>query len=425
MTGDEALAYLSGLGRSKARAGVENTRELLRRLGDPQKGLRCIHVAGSNGKGSTCAMLEAALRACGYRTGLFTSPHIHTLRERIRVDGAAVTPEELGHIVGRVRGAAGTYSLFDILTAAALLFFRERACDAVILEVGMGGELDATNAIDAPALAVFCNIGLEHTAYLGDTVEKIAATKAGIIKPGSHAVFYDGAPAAEEVLRRVCREKGVPFTAAPFSAVTPLSADWEGQDFLWEGKPFRLGLLGDFQLHNAATALTALRVLRENGWRVSEDAVRRAFSRLRRAARMELLSREPPVFLDGGHNPQCAEAAAETLAHFRPGKKWTLLLGFSQEKERAPMLDALLPLAAECFCVTPPGGMGLPALLLAGEILRRGTAAEACGSIREGLSCALSAAGRDGGILCFGSLYTAGEIRDFFHAPSLEKPEEL
>ena len=198
MTPQEAIDYIEQFTWSTTKLGLERTQALLRALGDPQKKLKFIHVAGSNGKGSTCAMLAAILRSAGYRTGLYISPYIQDFCERMQIDGENVPGDKLAEITERVRVIADAMedhpSQFELVTAIAMEYFCEARCDIVVLEVGMGGALDSTNAIDAPEVAVITNIGLEHTEYLGDTLEKIAATKAGIIKSGCSAVCYDGAP---------------------------------------------------------------------------------------------------------------------------------------------------------------------------------------------------------------------------------------
>ena len=207
MTAQEAISYIESQTWSTTRLGLERTRELLSALGDPQKSLKFVHVAGSNGKGSTCAMLDAILRRAGYTVGLYISPYIQDFCERMQVNGENIPPEILADITELVRRAADAMedhpSQFELSTAIAMEYFRRQSCDIVVLEVGMGGALDSTNAIDAPEVAVITNIGLEHTEYLGDTLEKIAATKAGIIKPGCSCVCYDGAQEVTAVIRSV------------------------------------------------------------------------------------------------------------------------------------------------------------------------------------------------------------------------------
>ena len=207
MTYEEAIRYIEDFTWSTTRLGLGRTQELLRRLGDPQKQLRFVHVGGSNGKGSTCAMLSAVLREAGYRTGMYTSPHVLCFEERMQVNGRYIAGEDLAALTERVRVEADAMedhpSQFELVTAIAMLYFLEQECDIVVLEVGMGGALDSTNVIDAPDVAVLTNIGLEHTEYLGNTLEEIALTKGGIIKPGSDVVCYNSAPEVVSILRQL------------------------------------------------------------------------------------------------------------------------------------------------------------------------------------------------------------------------------
>ena len=415
MTAQEAIDYIEHYGWSTTRLGLGRTRELLQKLGDPQKRLRFVHVAGSNGKGSTCAMLDAILRAAGYKTGLYTSPYIQSFCERIRINGENIPGEALADVTERVRNAAETMedhpSQFELVTAAAMLYYAEQRCDIVVLEVGMGGALDSTNAIDCPEVAVVTNIGLEHTEYLGDTLEAIAATKAGIIKPGCRAVCYDGAPEVTAVLRADCAAKGVPLRVASYEKITPLSESLDGQRFLWSGAEYRLALLGRYQLHNAATVLETVEALREAGWHIGADAVERGLSEVKWPARMEVMGRAPLFLIDGGHNPQCAEALADSLRRLLPERKVVFLLGVLRDKDYPQMMATLLPFAQEFVCLTPLSDRALSAEELAAYLTEQGAAATSCDNIAEGLRVALDAAGRDGAVVAFGSLYLVGAIR--------------
>jgi dihydrofolate synthase/folylpolyglutamate synthase len=415
MTAQEAIDYIEHYGWSTTRLGLERTRELLEKLGDPQKKLKFVHVAGSNGKGSTCAMLDAILRKAGYRTGLYTSPYIQDFCERIQIDGENIPGDALAAVTERVRDAAETMddhpSQFELVTAAAMVYYAERHCDIVVLEVGMGGALDSTNVIDCPEAAVITNIGLEHTEYLGKTLEAIAATKAGIIKPGCRAVCYDGADEVTAVIRGVCAEKDVPLRFADFGKVTPLGETLDGQRFLWDGTEYRLALLGEHQLHNAATVLETVAALREASWIIPEDAVRAGLESVRWPARMEVMQRSPLFLIDGGHNPQCAEALSKSLRGLLPGKKAVFLLGVLADKDYPRMTELLLPLAQEFICLTPLSGRALPAADLADYLTRQGARAAAYDDIPAALQAAFDAAGKDGAVVAFGSLYLVGAIR--------------
>ncbi len=419
MNARQAIAYIESTGWSKTRLGLSRERTLLAALGDPQKGMKFIHVAGSNGKGSTCAMLARILRAAGYRTGLYISPYIQDFCERIQIDGKNIPRRRLAELASRVRAVAEGMedhpSQFELVTALAFDYFREEACDVVVLEVGMGGEHDATNAIDAPELAILTNIGLEHTEYLGNTLEAIAQTKSGIIKSGCDALCYDGAPEVSAVVRRVCRKKGVSFTGVDFSRLAAISADLSGQRILWDGRPYRLALTGTHQLHNAATVLTAVEILRRRGWEIPDEAVRTGLARVKWPARFELLAKDPVFILDGGHNPQCAQAMADSLDALLPGQKVVFLAGVLADKDYGGIIDILAPHAKEFLCLTPVSDRALPAEAFASYLRGRGLKAQSCADIPEGIRQALKKAQKAGcAAVAFGSLYLAGAVRTEF-----------
>ena len=420
MTEREAIEYIERYTWSKTRLGLERTRALLRALGDPQKDLRFIHVAGSNGKGSTCAMLAAILRAAGYRVGLYISPYIQQFRERIQINGEMIPAARLAQITERVRDAAEAMedhpSQFELVTTVGMEYFRQERCDIVLLEVGMGGELDSTNVIDPPELAVITNIGLEHTEYLGNTLEEIASAKAGIIKTGCACVLYDGAPEVTAVVETVCRERAVPLRKADFARLTPGERSLQGQSFTWDGAEYRLALLGPHQLHNAAVVLTAVEALRERGWTVEETAVREGLQSVFWPARFEVLNEAPLFILDGGHNPQCADALAAALEDLLPGRKAVFLLGVLGDKDYPGILDRVQPAAEEFICLTPDSPRALPGEELAAYLTARGAKAAPCAGPAEGIRAALEAAGETGVAVAFGSLYMAGGIRTAFPA---------
>lgn len=423
MTEREAIAYIEDQGWSATRLGLGRTRTLLAQLGNPQHHLKFIHVAGSNGKGSACAMFDAILRAAGYRTGLYISPYIQRFHERIQANGENIPGEKLASLTERVRAIAEGMddhpSQFELVTAIAMQYFHEAGCEIVVLEVGMGGALDSTNAIDAPEAAVITNIGLEHTEYLGDTIEAIAETKAGIIKPGCACICYDGAPEAVETVQTVCERRGVPFSCVDFSRLTPLGADLDGQRFAWDGRDYTLALLGPHQLHNAALVLTGIEALRERGWNVPEAAVARGLETVVWPARLEVLRREPLFLLDGGHNPQCAEALAGALDALAPGEKFVFLAGVLSDKDYPAILSRLLPYAREFVCVTPDSPRALPASALAAYLKSLGAEAVERGTVPAGVAEALSrarAGSGNAGVVAFGSLYLAGAVRTAFFA---------
>ena len=271
MTIEQAMELIHGVAWRGSRAGLARVRELLHRLGDPQDGLQFVHIAGTNGKGSTAAMLASILRAAGYTTGLFTSPYLERFAERMQVNGVPVPDAEFAAVCEALQPCIAAMddppTEFELVTAAAMLWFRRRGCDVVVLEVGLGGRLDATNVIAAPACAVITNIGLDHTEILGDTLEQIAREKAGILKPGTRAVSYPQTPEVRAVLHEICAQRGIPLTEVDAAAIAPLTDGVDGQTFTYRGAEYTLPLLGAHQLRNAAVALETVTALRARGWR--------------------------------------------------------------------------------------------------------------------------------------------------------------
>ena len=396
MTELEAVELIHQRAWVGQKPGLGRIRRLLGRLGDPQERLKFVHIAGSNGKGSTAAMLASVLTAAGLRTGLYTSPHLWRFHERFQVDGVPIPGDELAEITTQVLGAAEDETEFELMTAIGMVYFLRSQCGIVVLETGLGGRLDSTNVIPAPEVAVITNIGLEHTQLLGDTLEKIAREKAGIIKPGSSCVLYHQEREVEQVVDQVCREQGVPLTVV-------------GSDKL--ETPYHISLLGGYQLRNAAVVLETVRILRKRGWDIPEAALVRGLKQAKWPGRLELAGHDPDIILDGGHNPQCMEALARSLRELYPGKKLIFLTGVLADKDWTAMMGELLPLAKEFYTVTPDSPRAMPARELAGYLRGQGVKAVPCGTVRDGLDRALAAAGPQDVVCACGSLYMIGEIR--------------
>ncbi len=396
--------------------GLERERELLERIGHPERSLKFVHIAGTNGKGSTAAMLAAILRRAGLRTGLYTSPYILRFNERMQVDGVEISDGQLCALTGFVRPHADAMlkrpTEFELITAIGFEFFRRQRCDIVVCEVGMGGDWDATNVIENTECAVLTNIGLDHTAFLGDTVEAIARTKAGIVKPGRPCVLYRQQASVEAVVAQICREKGAPLTVADFSALRPVGASLEGQRFDWgELKGLELPLLGAHQLNNAATALTAVEVLRGRGWRVPEDAVRQGLAEVTWPGRFQVLMKKPLFIADGGHNPQCLAALEAALRDYLPGRRLVFLCGCMADKDYGDMFRRLAPFAQAFVTVTPDNPRALPAEALSDFIARTlRLPATPCATVADGVRAALELAGPHGAVCACGSLYMMGEV---------------
>ncbi len=419
MTKEEAVSYIDSYTWSTMRLGLDRTRELLERLGNPQKRLKFIHVAGSNGKGSTCSMLDSILREAGYKTGLYTSPYIEDFSERFRINGTNIPDDRLAEITEAVKVHAEAMedhpSQFELVTAIALRYFAEEQCDIVVLEVGLGGLLDSTNVIDAPEAAVITNIGLEHTEFLGNTITEIAKNKAGIIKPGCSVVCYDGPEEAKAVVRSICEEQGNDLVISDLSKLNPLSCDLTGQKLDYKDrKGLHLALLGDYQLRNTTVVLDTIDILRKRGWNVTEEQIRNGLRKVTWPARFEVLNLDPLFILDGGHNPQCAEALSESLRDLLPGETFVFLTGVLADKDYPAIMATIAPLADEFVTVTPDNDRALTAEDLARYLEEHGSKASAAASVEEGLRKAFDLAGPHGKIVSFGSLYMAGAVRSAY-----------
>ncbi len=425
MTYQEALDYIHAVHWQGHKPGLSRTRALLAALGDPHKQLRFVHVAGTNGKGSTAAMLDSCLRCAGYKVGLFTSPYIIRFNERIQVDGAPIPDDALVRLVEQVRPAAAAMTdvptEFELITALGMLYFAQQRCDIVVLEVGLGGALDSTNVIDPPACAVITALGMDHVKELGPTLADIAAAKAGIIKPGSPVVSYGGAPEADRVIAAAAQAAHAPLTVADLSKLTLHDAGLEGQSFDYDGLDgLTLPLLASYQPRNAAVAIEALRALRRRGWAVPDSAIRQGLAQVRWPGRFELLRRDPPFLLDGSHNAHGMRATAESLRSLFPGQKFVFLVSIMADKDADEMLRLLLPLA-KCFVtVTAPSPRAIPAAALAARIAALGGQAEPAGSIPAAVARAVALAA-GGPVAALGTLYFSGKVRQAVAAAAAQE----
>ena len=417
MNAEQAIAYIHSVCWKGSIPGLGRTQELLEKMGNPEKKLKFVHIAGTNGKGSTAAMTASILSKAGYRTGLYTSPYIYRFHERIQVDGVEISDEDLTEITEYVKPLADSMAQspteFELVCCIAFEYFYRKKCDIVVLEVGMGGAWDATNVIEVPEVAVITNIGLDHTEYLGDTVEKIAETKSGIFKPHGHAVVYRSTPSVEAVYERVCAERDVSLRKADFDGLVLKAHTLEGQVFdCGSRKNLVLPLLGDHQLHNASVVLSIADTLIGEGWKISEQNIYDGIRDVRWPGRFDIVCRKPLFIIDGGHNPQCIEALVKNIRDYLAGKKVIALTGVLADKDYADMYKPVMPLVDRFVCITPPNPRKLEAEQLARYLRQAGAQAQASESILDGVKKAMELAGEDGVVLCFGSLYSIGGIRD-------------
>jgi len=412
----EALDYIHSISWKGSIPGLGRIETLLSRMGNPHHELKFIHIAGTNGKGSTAAMLAATLQTAGYRTGLYTSPYLARFHERMQVDGQEISDDDLSTITAFVRSHALTMdnhpTEFELVCAIAFEYFKRKSCEIVVLEVGMGGELDATNVIAPPEVAVICNIGLDHMNYLGDTIEKIAKTKAGIIKKGCPVVLYDAPPSVAWVIAERCSAMGATLHRADFSDLEPVSHSLAGQEFHYgRFRHVKLPLLGVHQQYNCAVVIKTLMILQEIGYAISDDAIYLGLSKVTWAGRFEVLRHDPLFLVDGGHNPQCIEALVENIKAYLPNVKLTVLTGVLADKDFSAMYDDIAPFVKEFITVTPDSSRAMSAADLQTHLSKFGMPVTACDSVSQGVHTAIAAAKKDGVVLAYGSLYMVGDIR--------------
>ena len=429
MTYEEAAAYFAGIPPfvpRKVKPGEELfnldlIRVLLMRLGNPEKKIAAVHITGTNGKGSTSAFLTQMLTEGGYKTGLYTSPAMTRITERIRTGLTEIPEAAFAAYAERVRAEAekmaaageGSPSEFEQVTALAFLYFAEEACDIAVIEAGLGGRLDATNVIPAPLLAIFTPVSFDHMEVLGDTLALIAAEKAGIIKPGTGAVL--SAPQEEEVLQVLkgrAAEMGVPFYTAGLPDNAPGDASLH-ETVLPDGTLRDVSFAGSYQRGNASLAAAAVRLLADR-FPVSEAAVRRGAETMRWPGRYELLQTDPCVIADGAHNAAGVRTLMESLSGQYPGKRFIFITGVLADKQVDEMLDAAAPYAKMFFTVTPDSVRALPAEALRERLRERGLKAEACESAAAAVRRALDAADVSDVICAFGSFYFIGKVRSCF-----------
>lgn len=410
---EENEKYLEQLRLVGSRFGTDCEKELLSLLGNPQDKLRFIHVAGTNGKGSFCSMMSSVLQKQGYKVGLYTSPYIVVFNDRIRVNGLPIAEDDINDLFLRVRQKADTMktppSSFDFITAAAFLWFYETKCDIVVLEVGLGGRYDSTNVIKNSLLSVITGIAFDHTEILGDTIEKIAWEKAGIVKENCPALYGGNDEKALAVIEKECEEKHSELTVKNPDLLKILSTTLDGTEFEFDGKEYFIRLLGLYQPANAATVLAAIDVLRKHGFEISETAVKDGLSSAVWQARFEKIADEPVVLYDGGHNPQGVRAAVESVRAYFGDKKINLLVGILADKAHGEMAEELAKIADRVICIAPPSPRALPAEALAEEFCEAGANARAANSIKEGVKIALS---YKKPVLVIGSLYSYNDVTE-------------
>lgn len=417
MTPQEALRRIDSLEKFGIDLGLYRIARCLRALGSPEQAFPAVHVAGTNGKGSTCAFVASVLREAGHRVGLYTSPPLERFGERIRVDGHELPETAVPGLLEAVDRAGPGLTQFEVITAMALLHFARQEVDVAVVEVGLGGRLDATNVV-RPAVSAVTNVGLEHTEHLGPTVAAIAVEKAGIARPGVPLVTGAGGEALEAVQAEAAR-RGAPVRALgrDFRVTSEGPGKYRYRGRAWDLAGLAPGLAGAYQAANLAVALAALEALAEGGWDLPEAAVRSGVAGASWPGRLEVLGRGPRVVLDGAHNPHASRALARAL---REGLEWDrlwLVLGILGDKDARSIVEDLVPLAHRVIVTRSASARALEPGALAGAA-RDAAGARAVGepTVAGALDRALAAAGPADLVCVTGSLTVVGEARAHLRA---------
>ncbi len=418
MTCQEAIQYIHAFPWHTNKPGLERITALLDAIGNPQNAVRCIHVAGTNGKGSVCAMLDSVLRAEGYRTGLFTSPYIRNFRERIRVGGEMIGEDELAEITEFIKPYAEALdekpNVFELITAIGFECFRRRGVEIVVLEVGLGGRLDPTNVIRDPLLSIITDIDFDHTEQLGNTLQAIAAEKAGIVKEGRPCLYGGRESSASRTVRAIAEHRHAPFYTVDRSDYRVTEMTLEGTVFDFQQYVgLELPLLGSYQPFNAAIVLTALGILESEGVCGKEESLRRGLREVRWPARFELLDHDPVIICDGGHNPQGIAAAVKSLQTYFPEQKACVLTAVMADKNYDEMIELLRPVVATAYTVDLGNPRALSAATYAKYLNNHNINALPFESVKDALARAIDDCRRDGTpLLCLGSLYLYNAVLD-------------
>lgn len=417
---EEARVYLDSVSKYGSVLGLDSIKNLLEELGNPQKELTFIHIAGTNGKGSILAYLSTILTEAGYRAGRYISPTVIGYLERFQIDGAFMEEEELARLTCHVKAAAERLvekgkpspTVFEIETAIAFLYFKESGCDFVVLESGLGGLMDATNVIGNPKLCVFASVSMDHIGVLGNTLEEIARDKAGIIKKGAEVVTGRQAACVKSVLEETSCVKGCRITEADLEKLEVVRQALEMQVFTYgEYEEMEIHLAGQHQIENAVTVLEAVRALRRQGVDISDTAVRVGLRKTRWPGRMMVLEKHPLVIADGAHNEDAVRRLAENLDIYLKGKKVTAVLGVFKDKEYEKMIGIMTPYLDYVYAIDLPNRDRTLAKEELCEVLAKyGIGAEPAVHIEQALVQAKKRAGKDGVVLAFGSLSYLGEV---------------
>lgn len=401
--------------------GLDHMRELMKRLGNPQDDLKYVHVAGTNGKGSVIAFLYSVLSEAGYRVGRYVSPTLYSYRGRMEVSGSRISREKFAAYITQVADAITAMTkdgyphptAFEIETAVAFLFFRNEKCDLVLLEVGMGGNLDATNIIKNTLLSVLVSISMDHMSFLGNTLSQIAEKKAGIIKDNSHVVTAMQKPEAMQVIETACAKHHAHCTVADGSTIPVIQESCMGQTIRYDGEYYEIPLAGVYQKENAVVALNALKMLNDLGFPTTEDQRKEGFKNTHWNGRFTVICKKPLFVVDGAHNPAAADMLAASIEHYFKGKRLIYIMGVFADKDYRSVIQKTAHFADQILTIqTPDNVRALPAEKLAEAVREYNLNVRAMMSIKDAVEKAFVIAGEQDVIIAFGSLSFIGEMTD-------------
>lgn len=425
MNYNEALQFIHESHKFGMRLGLDNIKKLLELLGNPQNNLKIIHVAGTNGKGSTCSFISSILKESGYKVGLYTSPFLETFTERIRVNGENISEEEVGKIVSLIKEkieimVSEGYSYpteFEIVTAMAFYYYNQEKVDFVALEVGLGGRYDATNVIDKPVVSAITSISLDHTGILGDTLAKIAFEKGGIIKEDCPTIVYPQQEEASEVIKNICAEKKSKYIECDFKNIEIKSSNINSQIYNCNinGKELRdleIKLIGDHQIKNSIVALNVIEYLNDiKITNISEENIRKGLLETKWPGRIEKISENPMFIIDGAHNEEGAKSLANSIDKYFENKNKILVIGMLEDKDIDSVLDLLIPKFNKVITTTPDNPRAIDANKLKEKIERYNIEVTCKPNIKEAVDYALEISNKDDVIISAGSLYMIGNVR--------------
>ena len=416
-----ALHYLNQTYKLGRKLGLDNINQLLDELGRPDKQMKLIHVAGTNGKGSTSSMIYTMLQQAGYSVGFYSSPHLVKYNERFQVDGEMISDDDLAQTITVVKKAVSALTArglthpteFEVLTAVSLVYFRDRGCQYAVMEVGLGGRLDATNAIVDPVCSVITPIEFDHTSFLGNSLTEIAGEKAGILRKNVPAVIAPQQAEAKKEIERVAKQRNTPLIHVKVPKKAIQSSDLTGTVFLWNDKEFKLRQLGRYQVENAITALTVMDTLRKTGeLKITDYRMKQGILHTKWPGRLEKVANSPDIYIDGSHNPHGARTLLETFNQVCKDKRCIAVFGMKDDKAVAGVLKHTAGLFQHMIATEPHTEATHSAEEIASLIEPYGVETTIEPDLNKAFDLACSMADKDDLIIVYGSFYLIGDIRD-------------